>query len=105
MTGDQSTSVPLLVHLEKISALEDKALSLAKENLDLRLQHLNDLRLQVVQDRSVYVSNEKFDANRDGVNVRIAALETWKSKAALVFAGVAAVAGAVGAGVVKAFGL
>ena len=103
----------------------EQALLLATRTLETRLAQLNELRSEVTSDRSnfitrvefaalmervgvitnQYVTREMYDAQSDSRNKRIEALERWQAK--LVGIGIILVllAGVIGAGIMKLFGV
>jgi hypothetical protein len=103
----------------------EQALLLATRTLETRLAQLNELRSEVTSDRSnfitrvefaalvervgvitnQYVTREMYDTQSDSRNKRIEALERWQAK--LVGIGIILVllAGVIGAGIMKLFGV
>jgi len=83
---------------------QQSALSLATRNLELRLEKLNELRQEVTQDRSSYMTRDRAEAEADAINTRVAALESFRGKA-LGFGALVSLLSAVGGAlVVKAIG-
>jgi len=77
----------------QLNSMKD-ALRLAKDDLELRLRHLNDLRKELLEDRSTFTTiqifnarREQIDAWRASVDQSITKLETrsitWGSAIAL----------------------
>lgn len=103
--------VPPLEHLEalareRISAhqavheQEAQAREEAARRIDARLEQLNELRSEVLTDRSRLVSVEAFNAKIEAVNVRIDALHDqiteWKGRGQGLSLSASIVIGAVG---------
>jgi len=83
---------------------QQAALNLATRNLELRLEKLNELRQEVTQDRSSYMTRDRAEAETEAINTRVAALESFRGKA-LGFGALVSLLSAVGGAlVVKAIG-
>jgi hypothetical protein len=85
--------------------MQDNALLLATKDLEARLDKLNALRAEVLQDRSRYITLESYEARHSPVEARIKALELWQSKILGAGLAVAIVGGVSGSLVAKLLGL
>lgn len=111
--------------LEIKQQANDQALLLATRTLENRLAQLNELRSEVTQDRSnfitrveftalmdrvslitnQYITREMYEAQSDSRTKRIEALEKWQAKLIGIGIILVLVAGVVGAGIMKLFGI
>lgn len=94
----------LLGEHDKIHRAEHRADRLVAKELKRRLEVLNHAHEQSVEDRQDFVTAERFDTRTEAVDSRLAALETFRSKALGAAAVLALFAGAVGAIIGKALG-
>jgi hypothetical protein len=85
--------------------MQDNALKLATKTLELRLEKLNELRAEVLQDRARYITLDAYDARHAPIEARIKAIELWNSKVYGAALGIALVGGISGSIVTKIFGL
>ena len=83
--------------------MQDKATLLANKNLEIRLDKLNELRAEVIQDRSRFVTIDKYDTQHEALESRITKLEMWQSKMYGIAIGIAIVAGVSGGLITEAF--
>ena len=90
-------------HSEK-HRLENVAIEQARNAIDLRLEKLNELRSEVIQDRGEYVRRDVHDSQIKGLQDKLDALESFRTKAVGAAAVLTLVSGAVGAAIVKALG-
>jgi len=94
-----------LDHIEKIMdqrfELRDHALSIANKNMELRLDKLNELRNEVVQDRSRYMTTERFEMQHKTIEDRLTKLEMWQSKIIGISIGIGLIAGLAGVIIAK----
>lgn len=60
--------------------MQDKALELANINMGMRLDKLNELRKEVTEDRSKFVTDERFSIQLKTIEDRIKSLELWQAK-------------------------
>lgn len=83
---------------------DERAQDAARTAIDLRLEKLNELRSEVLQDRSQFVRRDLYDADVKSLNEKLEAVRSWQNKA--VGAGVilTLLAGTVGALILKLFG-
>ena len=69
-------------HLE-VHAAERKALEIAREEVNRRLDEMNELREQITRERGEFMRRDMFDREhstlRDGNDIRLKALENTKS--------------------------
>jgi len=93
--------VSLREYIERILDEREKATEAARKSMELRLDRLNELRAEVQEDRGQYLTRDKYDGEHDALSNRISLLESWRGKAALVMAGVAVVAGLIGAAIMR----
>lgn len=59
---------------------QEKAIVLAHEAMEIRLEKLNELRSEVLQDRARYTTVEYSLNQNEAMNIRIKQLELWQSK-------------------------
>lgn len=83
--------------------MQDKATELANKNLEARLDRLNELRSEVIQDRSKFITTDKYDTQRAVLDDRITKLEMWQSKMYGVAIGIGLVGGISGGLITKIF--
>lgn len=83
--------------------MQDKATELANKNLEARLDRLNELRSEVTQDRSKFITVDKYDTQRAVLDDRITKLEMWQSKMYGVGLGIGLVGGISGGLIAKIF--
>ena len=76
MTNDE-----LKHYIERILDERDRAYVAATKELERRLEGLNDLRAEVVRDRSMFMGQDKAELLHNTLIHRIADLELWRSKA------------------------
>jgi len=74
-----------------------EALARASQDMERRLEGLNELRAQVVEDRSRFVTRELFEAE-------MTPLRDFRSKAVAIAAGLTLISALAGAALMKAFG-
>jgi len=96
-------SVPLKEYIEALIAERDKAVKEAMRQMEQRLSGLNELRSDVVKDRALLLTRERYDTEHGVLEDRVATLENWRGKAALVMGAVATIAGLVGAALMRLF--
>ena len=99
----RGNDVPLRQYIEALIAERDKAVKEAMRQMEIRLQGLNELRADVVKDRNLLLTRERFDTEHSALEGRVAGLENWRGKAALVMGAVATIAGLVGAALMRLF--
>ena len=112
---NNGNTVTLREYIEAIMAERDKALTaafrsqqaaleLATRNLELRLEKLNELRAEVTQDRSNFLTRDRYDSQHSALEDKVAQLENFRGKA-LGFGALVSLLSAVGGAlVVKAIG-
>lgn len=61
------------------SKLQDQALTLAKKELEHRLQGMNEFRAQLERQTGTFYTREKAEADMAVVKSQIAGFETWKA--------------------------
>lgn len=83
---------------------QQSALNLATRNLELRLEKLNELRQEVTQDRANYITRDKSEAEAQATDVRLSALENWRSRATGAAVILGLFAGVIGAALMRVFG-
>lgn len=76
--------------------MQDKALTLSRTTMELRLEKLNELRTEVLEDRSRYVTVESYEVHYEIMDQRIKRLEMWQSRVYGIAAGAAIVGGIIG---------
>lgn len=59
--------------------LEDKALEVAADDVDRRLEAMNELRDQITSERAEYLTRTSFEDKHDGLDRRVGALEQSRS--------------------------
>lgn len=90
--------------IEQRFRLEDQALMLANRNIETKLEHLNKLRTEVLEDRANYITWSKYESDSKGFDIRLKALENWQSKLIGVAIGIGLVSGIVGGIIVRLLG-
>jgi len=90
-------TVPLREYIEALIAERDKAVTEAMRQMEQRLQGLNELRSDVVKDRNLLLTRERFDTEHGGLEARVNSLENWRGKALGFGTLLAFLAAAVGA--------
>jgi len=112
---EHAPDVPLREYIERIfderqKALDvafkaqEQALRLASNNLELRLEKLNELRNEVTSDRGNFLTRDRYESQHSALEEKVAALESFRGKA-LGFGALASLLSAVaGALIVKAIG-
>jgi hypothetical protein len=83
--------------LQAAFAAQQIALSRASQNIELRLDKLNELRQEVIEDRGTYLTREKYETEHGVLENKIGALEAWRGKALGFGALLALVSAAMGA--------
>lgn len=81
--------------------MREDALGLANKNMEMRLDKLNELRNEVVTDRSRYVVNERCEMKEESSDSRISRLERWQSQMYGIAIGIGIVAGVSGGVITK----
>lgn len=88
--------------------LQDKAQTLANKNMEMRLEKLNELRTEVLQDRASFVTqdrcqtkHESLDKQQETLETRVKNLEMWQSKMYGIAMGIGLVAGIAGGIIAK----
>ena len=99
----RGNDVPLRQYIEALIAERDKAVKEAMRQMEIRLQGLNELRADVVKDRGLLMTRERYDTEHGALEDRVSGLENWRGKAALVMGAVATIAGLVGAALMRLF--
>ncbi len=124
--GKNGDSVPLREYVERIFDERDKALQAAYTVLEQRLEALNELRQQVIQDRQEFVRTDVYEEKHEAIvkhmndvdqftrtqireataalDQRIDDLESWRLKATGVFLVLVPLAGVIGAFIVHSLG-
>ena len=111
--GDDGRFVSLRSYLERVLDERDnrylerwesqrREVSLAQREMERRLEALNELRNQVLEDRVRFVLRAVHDSEMDARDLRLNALENFRAKAIGAGAVLALLAGAVGAAVARA---
>lgn len=85
-----------LAHDREHAALAE-SIKVARMVVDARLERLNELRSEVIEDRGEFIRRDIFDA-------RVGIIENWKSKATGVGLVIVVIAGTIGALVSRAIG-
>lgn len=86
--------VSLREFIESILVERDKALTLTRENLERRLDTLNQLRGEVTKDRDLYLQKPVYDQMHGDLTRRVGQLESMQAKiigigmAAVFFSGI-----------------
>lgn len=83
-------------------AAEQVRQDLVAKGLEERLAKLNELRTEVITDRSEYVRRDANDAEVRAYRQRIEALERFATRAGVIGAGAVLIAGIVGAAIMRA---
>ena len=96
-------TVPLKEYIEALIAERDKAVKEAMRQMEQRLSGLNELRSDVVKDRALLLTRERYDTEHGALEDRVNALENWRGKAALVVGAGVFLGGIVGAAVMRLF--
>jgi hypothetical protein len=83
---------------------QQAALNLATRNLELRLEKLNELRAEVTQDRSNFLTRDRYESQHQALEDKVALLEGFRGRA-LGFGALVSLLSAVGGALaVKAIG-
>ena len=112
--GDDGRFVSLRSYLERVLDERDnrylerwesqrREVSLAQREMERRLEALNELRNQVLEDRGRFVLRDVHDSEMDARDARLVALENFRAKATGAGIVLGLFAGAVGAAVARAF--
>lgn len=80
-----------------------QALELATRTLELRLGQLNELRSEVTQDRSNFITRVEYGASEKETNRRLTSVENWQSKVVGIGIILVILAGFIGAAVMRLF--
>jgi hypothetical protein len=65
---------------DKEHTLLEKSTELAKQNLEIRLEGMNEFRKQIQEERGSFVNRDKFDILMGALDRRISAIESFQSK-------------------------
>jgi len=76
---------------------DEKAQEQARRAIDLRLEKLNELRSEVIQDRGEYLRRDVFDSQLQGVLKQISELADFRSRALGLAVVLSLISGAIGA--------
>jgi septum formation topological specificity factor MinE len=76
--------------------MQSQALLLQNKNFEDRLNKLNELRQEVVEDRSKYVTYDRYDIQHKMLEDRIKLLEMWQSRMYGIAIGMAIIGGISG---------
>lgn len=79
-----------------IMSEREKALTLTAKNLEYRLEHLNELREQVVEDRGKFLRKDVYEESNEILKRRVLALENNFSKLIGIAIALIAVSGILG---------
>ena len=82
--------------------VSERALREARATIETRLSELNNLRLEVVEDRNALVRREVLDAMLSERDAKIGALEDWRNRAVGALALGVLFAGVIGAAIMRA---
>lgn len=83
---------------------EAQAIDQARAAVDLRLEKLNELRSEVLQDRGQFVRRDVYDNDKKGRDLRLQRLESWQARASGAAVILTLIAGLIGAAVMRALG-
>jgi hypothetical protein len=84
---------------------EAKAQCLMTKNLEYRLEHLNELRDQVMQDRSQFVTVDKYESQHENLSKRVDVVTASINRYYGIAIAISFISGVVGGIIVKLFGL
>jgi hypothetical protein len=59
---------------------QEKALEIALQRLNERLEDMNELRKQITNERGMYLTRERFDSDHAALGQRVSSLELQASK-------------------------
>lgn len=82
---------------------QDKALGLAYSDIADKLEKMNKLRDEVIEDRTQYITKAEHEAMRKGDSDRITALEKWQNKLLGIAIVLAAISAFIGSLITKVF--
>lgn len=74
------TLCTLKVLLENRLDAMEKASELAYKNMDLRVSHLNELRVDTLKDRSLFVDVSRYEAQHEALRTQVESLAKAQSK-------------------------
>jgi phosphoenolpyruvate-protein kinase (PTS system EI component) len=97
------TSIRLKEYIEAILNEREKALKLTAHSLEQRLEHLNALRDQVLNDRSQFVNQDVYKEMHEALIGRVDKLEATISKIIGVGSALIVVSGLIGAFITHIF--
>lgn len=76
---------------------QQEALQMAREEMERRLEGLNELRREVTEDRGRFLSVEKYEAQRQAIEAALDEAREFRGKVLGLIATTAILAGVVGA--------
>ena len=88
----------------KMVSLE-KAMELAFKNVDVKMTHLNELRSDVLKDRSLFLTTDKYEPQHEDLRKQVEALAKGQGRWWGIAAGLSFVSAVIGGIIVKLFGL
>lgn len=103
-TDDHRPDVPLKEYIERILDEREKAMEAARQSMEIRLDRLNELRQEVQEDRSQYLTRDRYDSQHQMLEDKVNSLEAFRGKALGFGALLSLISAVVGAIIVRSFG-
>lgn len=123
--NDDGSTVTLRHYIERVLEEREKAVALAYQAMNQRIERLNELRDEVQKDRGQFLRMDVYDEKHEALeksvhelertltatlgensrrlHQRIDALESWRLKAVGVFLVLVPLSGLIGAAIMRAF--
>lgn len=67
-----------VIRLEEQLKASSEALTIARRDIDRRLETMNELRAQINTERSIYLTREEYYAKQDTMNLQINGLQKFQ---------------------------
>ncbi len=91
--------------IEQKLELQNRAVNMSSKNMEVRLDKLNELRNEVVEDRSRYITLDRYELQNQLLNNQIKNLELGQAKIYWVAIGISIGGGISGGIITKLIGL